>query len=1268
MTSSDRYCGIGEELFREVLDLLVQGKQIALLGPKCSGKSLLLEEIESRSRQLPQANRPHIIKLDSHFLCKLDEDDLLVAVRELLGPWQDHKVYLQETLSGKIAAILEDKIIQFRRPVWVLMNDILGFAAPIAREFLYALASCHFNDTIRGRLGVVVAGSCDFVPLTYGSVSPYRHAEKFLVTGLSVEYARRFFCVLRQRQRGENRSIRDVTAQDIKDEITEDAFEHLYEATGGQLHLLRQTVLTSASPTLLLLNKVPPACMWTRRVVEDCISQFIETHMPNDLHCRATLRNIEREPESFDLLLKVLSESAERTILGGQPNTLEVSGLVLRKQNGKGVISCELWRQFLENHLNDKHIADVYVWQRRWANAWMAFERLPRHERPRPIAGEAAVRLRSSLFAWEDSLYDYVDQGPPAVWKHFCRGVGALLGFDGWGLFDKQGQQLVPIYAEDTVVSERGVLGPGTDAIRIYREMPKQSDVTGHRKIKSGEYWLDCERMRLLCDPQVEVLTPTIIRPVLFLERRGYGNEIDTTIQRYLWPAVDRFWYAFVTACDIEYRKGLGELRERHLRIIEYVNRLLPKEPFDMGKMVQGAVDAIVTVGNYYRAQICLVDPKREYIQAIASACQEPEKNINFATNIPLESPEPIEEWDAHAFVVRNRETVVVSDASNPIQAGPNIQHDEAARLGIAAVSIVPMSIRDEVIGTIHFERLPKDVPSGPEVELYEVLAGQLAVALYQAQKITLLQESLKALPDRIRIVAPDRTCVFLNWQVGWQLDKRKCYCQRHGEASGDECLINEVQDSNKPAHHYSIQCTSDGRTRAQDWLLVPIDDFRAHLPPPFHGANPRIGYIERVHDLTELYQLHDTVQTWFAEKGVRATAQRILDFFCQHGFTWARIYIIHQAANGKRRLDSLAEFGLQDIQHQERFLQGEIQFYEDDFDPQPWHVLTVARAPSVYEYRDLQRKRHIEAAQALHGLPRFWTSPPQHHHLLETQSTERWIESPLFVGEEPIGKISMSIPPELLPEKWELLRSAMLSAAAALNNAKRSEDERMTIEANWRKAAASFSHRIGNTLPVAQYRLQRIVEDASANQVLRDNARVISDSVNAALRIAMTYRGFAKKAPVEMCRCTVGELIDGIVTFCEKTRDTRLAVAYANADIAGVSVTADQSALGDVFVGLVSDSVRFHLHNSPSIRLNIDVEKTVTPMLMITYCDDGPGVQPDLKERIFEPFFSTHGEGMGIGLADARQVIDSHNGSIIENGLCGQGIRFEIRIPLNSH
>ena len=73
-------------------------------------------------------------------------------------------------------------------------------------------------------------------------------------------------------------------------------------------------------------------------------------------------------------------------------------------------------------------------------------------------------------------------------------------------------------------------------------------------------------------------------------------------------------------------------------------------------------------------------------------------------------------------------------------------------------------------------------------------------------------------------------------------------------------------------------------------------------------------------------------------------------------------------------------------------------------------------------------------------------------------------------------------------------------------------------------------------------------------------------------------------------------------------------------------------------------------------------------PMLMIEVSDDGPGVPPDLMDRIFSPFFTTKPQGSGLGLAIVRKIVDAHDGRIDVSARAGGGTRFRVTLPVNGH
>jgi signal transduction histidine kinase len=69
-------------------------------------------------------------------------------------------------------------------------------------------------------------------------------------------------------------------------------------------------------------------------------------------------------------------------------------------------------------------------------------------------------------------------------------------------------------------------------------------------------------------------------------------------------------------------------------------------------------------------------------------------------------------------------------------------------------------------------------------------------------------------------------------------------------------------------------------------------------------------------------------------------------------------------------------------------------------------------------------------------------------------------------------------------------------------------------------------------------------------------------------------------------------------------------------------------------------------------------------PMARIAVLDSGPGVPPDLLPRIFDPYFSTHDTGTGLGLPIARRIAEEHGGEISAHNRPAGGLEVAITLP----
>jgi two-component system nitrogen regulation sensor histidine kinase GlnL len=72
-------------------------------------------------------------------------------------------------------------------------------------------------------------------------------------------------------------------------------------------------------------------------------------------------------------------------------------------------------------------------------------------------------------------------------------------------------------------------------------------------------------------------------------------------------------------------------------------------------------------------------------------------------------------------------------------------------------------------------------------------------------------------------------------------------------------------------------------------------------------------------------------------------------------------------------------------------------------------------------------------------------------------------------------------------------------------------------------------------------------------------------------------------------------------------------------------------------------------------------------PMIVIEVADNGPGVPPDIADRIFNPFFTTKAQGSGLGLAIVRKIVDAHDGRIDLTSSPEHGTCFRVTLPMSS-
>ncbi|HVN84122.1 MAG TPA: ATP-binding protein [Candidatus Binatia bacterium] len=209
---------------------------------------------------------------------------------------------------------------------------------------------------------------------------------------------------------------------------------------------------------------------------------------------------------------------------------------------------------------------------------------------------------------------------------------------------------------------------------------------------------------------------------------------------------------------------------------------------------------------------------------------------------------------------------------------------------------------------------------------------------------------------------------------------------------------------------------------------------------------------------------------------------------------------------------------------------------------------------------------------------------------------------------------------------------------------------------------AAAIAHEVRNPLAVIRSAAQGLGESAiAADEESRRACAFITTEVDRLNNVITSLLAFARPPQLHPRAVGVAELLDRALLLAHEDLAAKQ-IHVARADRLDVpAVHADPDLLSQVLLGLLANaSAAVPIGGEVALRA-----QAVDGAVAIEVADSGPGVPPDLREQIFQPFFTTRRSGTGLGLAIARQIIDAHGGRIEVGERAGGGARFTISLPI---
>ncbi len=209
-------------------------------------------------------------------------------------------------------------------------------------------------------------------------------------------------------------------------------------------------------------------------------------------------------------------------------------------------------------------------------------------------------------------------------------------------------------------------------------------------------------------------------------------------------------------------------------------------------------------------------------------------------------------------------------------------------------------------------------------------------------------------------------------------------------------------------------------------------------------------------------------------------------------------------------------------------------------------------------------------------------------------------------------------------------------------------------------KMAAHVTHEIRNPLSSIGLNVELLEEELTSPDS-KNLLSAIAREVGRLEQLSEEYLRVARLPSPRMEAEDVAALVRDVVSFTKKEMER--AQCVVDVDVAEKVPVAlfDEAQLRQALLNLLRNA-REAMPSGGAIDVGVRAEGM---SVVITVDDRGSGISEEVRARIFDPFFSTKGEGTGLGLAKTRQIVVAHCGSISCAPRDGGGTEFKIALPI---
>lgn len=240
----------------------------------------------------------------------------------------------------------------------------------------------------------------------------------------------------------------------------------------------------------------------------------------------------------------------------------------------------------------------------------------------------------------------------------------------------------------------------------------------------------------------------------------------------------------------------------------------------------------------------------------------------------------------------------------------------------------------------------------------------------------------------------------------------------------------------------------------------------------------------------------------------------------------------------------------------------------------------------------------------------------------------------------------------------------ATLEELAAANRSL--QEAEATIRRSERLAAlgqlsAGLAHELRNPLGTIRASAEMLKKSVAAHdEVASELAGFISSEVDRMNSLVTRFLEFARPMELRLETCELAEVIDRAIARVERDSGAGRAVIYKNYSPDIRPFPMDAELLERVIYNLVLNAVQA---SPPGGAVTVKT-RPAGEAVEISVIDRGAGIEPKHLENIFNPFFTTKPDGVGLGLSIVSKIVDQHGGTMSVESEAGRGSVFRVYLP----